>query len=341
LEQQLLDRLASNATLCVAGDDDQSIYSVRYANPEGILTFVAREDVEKHALEVCGRCPENILAVANSLIRQAPGRRKGDLRAKDTPSRGTMAIVEWPNVDAEIDGIVAAIVADVSSNRREPGQILVLTNWRKIGERIRTRLGELHIPARSFFSEEELNSDTGKESLALLRLVVNEKDAPALRVILGMGDAAGRTESYQRLLSFCQDNATESRAVLDRLNQGQKLGINIPGLVQRFSRAKGKLDLLRGLELSKLVDALFPVDSDTTLDLRGAALAALGDAKTPEDLLRCIIEAVTQDEVPQNPDFVRVMSLHKSKGLTSEAVYIVGAVDGILPTIRGGVSSDH
>jgi superfamily I DNA/RNA helicase len=56
-------------------------------------------------------------------------------------------------------------------------------------------------------------------------------------------------------------------------------------------------------------------------------------AETSDDLLRLVIEAVTQDDVPQNPDFVRVMSLHKSKGLTSQSVYVAGAVDGILPTI--------
>ncbi len=42
---------------------------------------------------------------------------------------------------------------------------------------------------------------------------------------------------------------------------------------------------------------------------------------------------MTQEDVPQHPDFVRVMSLHKSKGLTSAAVIIAGAVDGVLPTI--------
>src|SRR3954454_19175492 len=34
------------------------------------------------------------------------------------------------------------------------------------------------------------------------------------------------------------------------------------------------------------------------------------------------------------------MSLHKSKGLTSAAVFVVGAVDGILPAIRSGEPSD-
>jgi superfamily I DNA/RNA helicase len=34
LEQHLLDLLSEFAHLCIAGDDDQSIYSMRYANPE-------------------------------------------------------------------------------------------------------------------------------------------------------------------------------------------------------------------------------------------------------------------------------------------------------------------
>jgi superfamily I DNA/RNA helicase len=335
LEQKLLDTLTAKADLCVAGDDDQSIYSVRYANPEGILAFLSNEAVDKHILDVCGRCPENILAVANSLISHAPRRNKKDLKPRDADSDGTIAIVQWPTVDAEVDGIAAAIAQDVSSGRREPGQVLVLANWRKVGERIRRRLVDLGIPAKSFFSEEELSSDEGKEAVALLRLVVNETDAPAIRVMLGLGDATARSEAYQRLLIFCNDNATEARAVLDRLEQGEKVVIAIRALVQHYSRAKGKVQILKALELADLIDALLPADAEETADLRDVALAALSDAKTPRELLRCILEAVTQDEVPQNPNFVRVMSLHKSKGLTSESVYIIGAVDGILPTIRG------
>lgn len=165
LEQRLLDELATNANLCIAGDDDQSIYSVRYANPGGILSFLAREDIESHTIGVCGRCPANILDMANCLIRQAPGRTKSDLTPREATDDGAVAIVQWPDVETEIDGIVSVIAGDVGASRREPGQILVLTNWRKIGEQIRMRLTELEIPARSFFTEEELGSDEGREAL--------------------------------------------------------------------------------------------------------------------------------------------------------------------------------
>ena len=69
LEQDLLETLALNArSLCIAGDDDQSIYSVRCANPLGIRQFLNRGDVEGHSITVCGRSPSNLVAMANSLI---------------------------------------------------------------------------------------------------------------------------------------------------------------------------------------------------------------------------------------------------------------------------------
>ena len=334
LEQRLLDVLAQNGGLCIAGDDDQSIYSVRYANPSGIRAFLNRESVEKYSIQVCGRCPKNILAVANSLIGCAPDRDKGPLQSRDNAGSGTISIVQWPDANAEVDGIVAAIAADVNSKKWGLGQILVLTNWRRIGERISARLNELSINARTFFTEEELASDESREALALLRLVVNVNDKAALRVILGLGEASGRTEAYQRLLAYCDKNQTDPKTVLQMLSKGGKIQVNVRVLTERYSRAMAKAESLVSLALPNLVEALFPPNSDKLRDLRRAAAEALAEAATAEDLLRAVVEAVTQDDVPQNPDFVRVMSLHKSKGLTSNSVYIVAAIDGVLPTVR-------
>ena len=38
--------LADSCLLCIAGDDDQSIYSRRYANPDWVLAYMGRDDVE-------------------------------------------------------------------------------------------------------------------------------------------------------------------------------------------------------------------------------------------------------------------------------------------------------
>jgi len=338
LEQSLLDVLAADASLCIAGDDDQSIYSVRYANPDGIHEFMDRAEVEEYSIDVCGRCPSTILAMANSIIGQAPGRADRELTPRDESEPGVVNIVQWSDIQAEADGIASAIAQDVASGRLDPGEILVLTNWRKVGEAIRQRLKEVDIPVRSFFTEEELSSDEAKTALALLRLVADENDMPAMRVLLSLGDGTGRTAAYQRLLGHCRANGETPTQALSRLHGEEKItGLNVPALVQRFGNAMSRVEQLMGLELAELVDALFPEDQDETADLREAALDALADAKSVDELLGKVVGAITQDDVPQSPDFVRVMSLHKSKGLTSTSVYVAGAIHGVLPTL---VSND-
>jgi len=334
LEQQLLDRLSEHGNLCIAGDDDQSIYSVRHANPNGIRAFLDREEVETYFIHTCGRCPTQILAMANSLIGCTPNRQKEPLVPINGAQSGSVAVIQWAHTDAEVDGIVAAIAQDIGSEKREPGQILVLTNWAELGRRIRDRLSALPIPARTYFKEQALGSDESREALALLRLVADTRDMPALRVLLGLGDATGRSDAYRRLITFSDAQGLDVWTVLERLAAGDRLEVNARALSDRFASAMDRVSQLIQLALPNLVDILFPEDADALTELRTIALDALTEAESAADLLRAVVEAVTQDDVPQSPDFVRIMSLHKSKGLTCESVYVVGAVDGVLPTIR-------
>ena len=342
LEQDLLEVLAARATtLCIAGDDDQSIYSVRYANPFGIQRFLARDDVETHGIEVCGRSPANVVYMANSLIAQAPDRNKAPLYPLDHDQQGDVSIVQWADVASEIDGVVSAIADDVGRREIEPGEILVLTNWRKTGEGIRDRLLDVDIPVRSYFTQEELDSNESQETVALLRLVVDRTDLPAVRVLVGLEDKSGRSSTYQRLLQHCYTNSLDPTEVLRRLSTGERFSdLRIPSLVTRYKRSMHRVEQLRTLELPDLVDHLFPPDASPHAGLRSVALESLKAAERPSDLLNDIVSAVTQDDVPQQPNFVRVMSLHKSKGLTADAVYIVSAVDGILPTITSTDPTD-
>ncbi len=55
----------------VCGDDDQSVYSFRYASPEGIIEFVNRHSLAiGRELTNCFRCTPSILASASSLFKK-------------------------------------------------------------------------------------------------------------------------------------------------------------------------------------------------------------------------------------------------------------------------------
>lgn len=333
LEQELLDVLSAAGSLCIAGDDDQSIYSVRYANPPGIRAFLARDEVECHGLTVCGRCPPQVLSMANSVIRRVPSRDKDDLTPWKPEQDAYVAIVQWPDLESEVEGLVSVVASDVNSGRREPGDILVLTNWRLVGEKIRNRLTEVGVDARSFFREEALRTDEARGAFATLRLLVDPNDAPALRVVLGLGDSTRRTDAYKRLLAYCRESRTTPHEVLRGLEHGETHRVRMPALQKRYRKLVKQLDLLQATSLEELVDHLLPEQHPELADLRLIALDALDGANSRDELLSRIVEEITQDDVPQRPEFVRVMSLHKSKGLTAPTVYIAGALDGVLPTI--------
>ena len=69
--------IARGVTTFVAGDDDQSIYSFRFASPQGIQSFTTRHPgASPHTLGDCFRCTSNVVATATSLIAnfQLPNR---------------------------------------------------------------------------------------------------------------------------------------------------------------------------------------------------------------------------------------------------------------------------
>src|SRR6266550_89374 len=55
-------------------------------------------------------------------------------------------------------------------------------------------------------------------------------------------------------------------------------------------------------------------------------------ADTAAGLLEALIAAVSLPDIPPDVAEVRIMSLHKSKGLSSPVVIIAGCVEGLLPT---------
>ena len=65
--------------------------------------------------------------------------------------------------------------------------------------------------------------------------------------------------------------------------------------------------------------------------------ASLGDDQGPVELLELLQRMITQPELPTDVDYVRVMSLHKSKGLTAQMVVVCGFIDGLIPTVDLGL----
>lgn len=331
-EQQLLELLASQGSIVVAGDADQSIYSFRYANPQGIDSY-SQQHAHTHpeTLEECRRCPALVVRMANDLIRHnhvnaQPHRL---LPGVGNPT-GEVHIVQWANINAETHGI-AQYVESLRQRGYLPGEILILTPRRLLGYEIRNYLQEASVPVHSFYHEEALESGRAQRGFALLSLLADCDDRVALRWWLGQGSTNSRGPAYKEVRRYCEQNDMSPREALEAMVCGTLVLPHTARILLQYSELVGILGELRDMTLNQLVDKLLPVDDEECAELRGIALLALPSVQDAQGLLDRLRVYVTQPEVPEGVDYVRVMSLHKSKGLTARVVIVTSCVEGLVP----------
>ena len=332
-EQAVIDLLCGTASLCVVGDDDQSLYSFKHAHPEGIRTFPqTHSGTADHRLEECYRCPTVVVSIANALIEHNTDREPRELRPVAANGPGEMWIRQVPNVTREAEVIAGFVDQQINTHGRKPGEILVLAQRRSIGNPIHAALQAKGIPSKSYYEESELDSEVAQERLAIFKLFVNRADRIALRWLLGRGSPDFRAKLYARLRAHCEQTGQSPWDALVQLSSG---AIQIPycsQLLQQFHAVQNELRFLDDqTSVSDFVNRWLRMEFVGAGQLRILVGNLMASAATPAELLSSIVEAVSQPEIPPDVTEVRIMSLHKSKGLSSPVVVIAGCVDGLLP----------
>lgn len=333
-EQDLLDLLSNNGSLTIIGDEKQSIYSFKYANPEGIADFeITHPTTHDVILDECRRCPRLVVDIANYFIGNNDLTHVNLIVHPDNPE-GTISVTQWQNRQEEAKGLASAIKGSIES-----GKVLVLAPNKIIGYGIRDCLEQAGVKAHSFFSEEPLDGNPKQEaknsvqkSYVLLSLLANNEDVVSLRCWCGFDSPSLNSGAWKKLWDHCKTSGDSPWTALEKLSTDT---ISISGtkiLATRFRQLKEQLNDLRKLNGISLFNALFTNDR-MWLDAVQLKLENLGDNYSAKELYEILSANITQPELPTDVDYVRVMSLHKSKRLTADFVIVVGCVEGLVPYI--------
>jgi superfamily I DNA/RNA helicase len=335
-EQGVLQLLAANAEVCIVGDDDQSIYRFKHAHPDGIRQWlIVNAGAADLELAECRRCPTRVVVMANALIahnQDRPVPRALNPRPQNGP--GDVDVVQYNALGDEVGGVVGIIEGLVAAGT-PPGDILVLAQRSVIGTPIYSSLVECGVPTRSYYAESELDAEEAQTRFAMLKLYVDREDRVALRWLLGLHSNDWRTKPYQRLRAHCEGAGVSPWQALDQL---AACIIAIPytnTLVEQFEQIRAELARLEARpSLAEVIDDLLPEGNDSVRDLRALALQTLEVADGDRgEFLAELTSLIAKPEVPTEVSDVRIMSLHKSKGLSSPVTIIAGCVQGLLPRL--------
>lgn len=332
-EQTAIAYLGEAAEICIVGDDDQSIYSFKCAHPDGIREW---KDLHPGCADLemadCHRCPTRVVEMANALINVNANRAPRALTPLPDKGAGEVVIVQVPYIHNEAAWITAK-VQDLIEKGVHPSEIIILVQRAVAGKPILNALKGEGIPAKSYYEESQLDSEAAQTRFALFKLFLDNEDRVALRYLLGSGHNDFRANAYARVRQHCEATGYTPWGAMTKLAEGT-LNIAYTGpLVVQFNTIKADLEVLEAAkdDLGTFVDVLFPDADPSVSELRELAFAQKEAAETPEDLLFAMMQEITQPDIPPTVEEVRLMSLHKSKGLSSPYVFIAGCVEGILP----------
>ncbi|MDX1654469.1 MAG: DNA helicase Rep [Candidatus Competibacteraceae bacterium] len=355
-QYQLVKALTGvRGALTAVGDDDQSIYAWRGAQPENLRLLTQdfpRLKVIK--LEQNYRSYRRILKAANRLISHNPHVFDKSLWS-ELGHGDPIRVISCKSGDHEVERVVAEIIQHRfrSGGRYKDYAILYRSNH--MSRPFEKALREHGIPyqltgGKSFFEHTEI-----KDLLAYLRLVVNPDDNAAfLRIVntprreIGpatlnsLSDYAGRRgvsllaacfelglaqQLGERQRARLQDFARWIADLGERAVEGDPLAIarDLVSEVRYEVWLKDQADNPRAAErrinnVQELLDWLGRMgrdDQDPSLADRVAKLA--------------LIDLLQRNEQGDDWDAVRLMTLHGAKGLEFPHVFMIGLEEDLLP----------
>ena len=349
----------AGATTFVCGDDDQSIYSFRYATPAGIQTFTQDfPAASPRILDECFRCMPTILAasaglMANfSLPQRIPKNLQSLYRHSVPPAVGI--VHRWifgtgtTEAAAVAESCHALIQAGVSAN-----DILILpANQRAMSHALEDALEAAHVPFYAGAAERTSDSVGGRCALALLRIVSNPDDYVAHRTLLGLRQGTGPATTNRIREAVINNNLVFREifyhplpagvfmgAALTALNAARAVCAHIATWQENDAFGQRSVDMtalitqMAGAQEAANWNAqVAAIPPDITLKEFREYLSADGDEDELEVLATVYQRLGQQMPAAQAlPPRVKLMTMHGAKGLSARVVFIPGLEDELIP----------
>ncbi len=341
----------SNPVFAV-GDDDQSIYGWRGAQIENILSFEERfGNTTIFKLEQNYRSTQRILDFSNAVIGN--NKRRSDKKLWSNISGGDDVLLRAYSDDRkEAESISREIDAGIAGGSVAPGDIAVLFRTNAQSRLFEDQLRKRNVPyvlvgGTSFYERKEI-----KDVLAYLKLLVNPRDEISCQRILNVPTRGIGAKSQEKIAYAAREQGIGFfEIILSGGAEGLVKGKAGTGLKQ-FREIFQTTQLLVSdgetpesivtelLTLSGYLDDLNLAESEENrerVENINELINAIAEWQSDnrEKGLREFLEEITlASDVDgwEKGTAVSLMTLHSSKGLEFDRIYLVGAEDGILPS---------
>ncbi|MCA3088298.1 MAG: ATP-dependent helicase [Rhodocyclaceae bacterium] len=356
-QYQVLRALAphKDANVFIVGDDDQVIYQWNGASPTRVKELGRHYNLATIQLPENYRCPPEVVALANALIVHN-GERTTDKKPlqpmKTSSDASPIGLISFEDDQKEAEGIAELVKARILNGAR-PADVVVLARTTKLLERVHKALEASLVPShvqkrKSQFESAPLRFVTAALKLALVRSDENLSST----VTKAFSDCVEQDSSKEDLARFsAQLNGDQIEALGALVAESPSVA---------FELKQAIIALVKGHYATFIQDTLAYFDSIEGSSLEGGSeqyaeytsersvwqsiIREIGGENDAYSLSlgQFLQELALANKTPEAPEnSVRCLTIHSSKGLEFQHVYLVGMSEDQLPSFQSKRSGDQ
>ena len=331
--------------ICCVGDDDQSIYSWRGAEIKNFLEF---DKIYKNTkiikLEENYRSTQNILNVASELISNNENRLGKKLNSNK--KQGELLNLNcFKNGKDEAIGI-SKILENQITRKYKLNNVAILVRAIFQTREFEERFLKIGLPYRilggvKFYERAEI-----KDCIAYLRIIYQNKDDLAFERIVNVPKRSIGESSFKLISGHAKKNnfplekSAKSLIDLKKIKPKTKVGLtNFLNLLEKWRNDyfNKKVDHIKLLQIildesgySLLLKNKKDLENENKLENIKELLNAMKEFDNLESFLEHVSLATSTDN-DWDGEKVNLMTMHASKGLEFDAVFLPGWEEGLFP----------
>lgn len=330
-----------NKNLCCVGDADQSIYGWRGADIDNILQFEQSfPNYVLYKLEQNYRSHSNIVAIANELISKNIF-RKDKKMVSNSPAVNRIVVQNYYSPKNEAQEIVKKIHA--FSKKNETVAVLYRNNAlsRDFEESLRMLgLNYTIMGGFSFYERKEI-----KDIASYLKLIYNDNDLCFERIINTPKRSIGKSKiddikDFSIKHNISMYDTIQHESFLSQKGMSKKCKDELIKFVKIINKAKNEKNLY--IALKNLIDEIKYFDyldehfnEEDAFDKKQNINSLLESLENEQDINTFLdnfaLDPNSHQSMKKNEKIV-LSTIHASKGLEFDHVFIVGVEEDILPS---------
>jgi len=353
LQYKIIDLIARKlSNLCVVGDENQSIYGFRGANILNILNFETNYNNAKIIkLEENYRSTTTILDAANELIKNNKSSKDKKLWTQN--GKGDLIkVLACDNARDEVSRIIE-IIKENHQNGIAYRDMTILYRTNAQSRVFEEGLLRYSIPHKvfggiSFYSRAEI-----KDIIAYLSIIVNPQDELNLQRIINVPKRKVGEKGIEKIIAYARENNLNLLEALSHIKEISGLtAMGKEKLLEMYDIIKELKDLSYTETASYIVQTLMDKikyidyikenydDAEARIEnideFKNSILElenVVGELRLNEYLENVSLISAT-DDLEEKSDYVKLMTIHNSKGLEFPIVFLVGFENEIFPGSR-------